>query len=180
MHRVLYAVLVGLVGAGIVHVVILLLLPSYSQRDAWSRLTEMADLYGVTPIDVPPGERPLLRSADPFFRSVACRFDLADGIAHIGADGEVPFWSASVYDRTGQNVYSFNDRTQTGPSLDFAVMTSAQIIEVRKELPQSLEQSVFVEANIGEGIVVVRAFVPDSTYVKPVEDFLKTVDCGVD
>ncbi|MBX3575872.1 MAG: DUF1254 domain-containing protein [Rhizobiaceae bacterium] len=180
MHRVLYAVLVGLVGAGIVHVVILLLLPTYSQRDAWSRLTEMADMYGVAPIDVMPGERPLLRTADPFFHSVACRFDLADGIAHVGADGKVPFWSVSVYDRTGQNVYSFNDRTQTGPSLDFAVMTSAQIVEVRKELPQSLEQSVFVEANIGEGIVVVRAFIPDSTYERPVEDFLKTVDCGVD
>ena len=180
MPRFIYALLVGLVGAGIVHIAILLLLPSYSERDAWSRLSEMADVYGVTPLDVPAGEKPIIRSADPFFKAVACRFDLADGIAHIEADGDVPFWSASVYDRNGQNVYSFNDRTQTGPSLDFAVMTPAQIVEVRKELPAALDQAVFVEASLGEGIVVVRAFVPDESYSSIVATFLRTVSCGVE
>ena len=51
MLRLLYALLVGIVGAGIVHIVVLLLVPSYSERDAWSRLSEMADLYGIAPLD---------------------------------------------------------------------------------------------------------------------------------
>ncbi|HTV68204.1 MAG TPA: DUF1254 domain-containing protein [Rhizobiaceae bacterium] len=179
MSRLLYALAVGLVGAGIVHIAILFLIPAYSERDAWSRLTEMADLYGVTPLEVPAGEKPLIRSADPFFKAIACRFDLADGIAHVGGTGEVPFWSVSVYDRNGQNVYSFNDHTQEGTTLDFAVMTPAQIVEVRKELPAALERSVFVEANIGEGIVVIRAFAPDDSYAAIVSTFLKSVSCGV-
>jgi len=42
MRKLLYAVLLGLIGAGIVHIVILILLPLFSQRDAWSRLAAAA------------------------------------------------------------------------------------------------------------------------------------------
>jgi uncharacterized membrane protein len=180
MLRAFYALILGLVGAGIVHISILLLLPSFSERDAWSRLTELADLYGVASVDTAQGERPILRSADPLFTAVACRFDLRDGIAHVQADTLVPFWSASVYDRNGQNVYSFNDRTSLGAPLDFAVMTPAQIVEVQKELPVALESAVFVEAPIDEGIMVVRAFIPDSSWTRIVRGFLRTVTCSVE
>jgi len=36
--RLLYAVVLGLVGAAIVHIAVLFLLPRLSERDAWSRL----------------------------------------------------------------------------------------------------------------------------------------------
>jgi len=37
LRRLFHAVLLGLVGAGIVHIVVLLLVPEFSERDAWSR-----------------------------------------------------------------------------------------------------------------------------------------------
>jgi uncharacterized membrane protein len=83
----------------------------------------------------------------------------------------------SVYDRNGQNIFSFNDRTAADGKIDFVVLTPIQTIEVRKELPERFVNAVFVEADIGEGIVLVRAFVPDPTWRPAVEAFLGGLSC---
>ena len=175
MLRLLYAVAVGLVGAGIVHVAVLMLLPGFSERDAWSRLAMAADLYRVVRIDASAGA--LIRSVDPLFFAAACRFDLSEGIVHVRAPGKAPFWSVSVYDRAGQNIYSFNDRTNESGALDFVVLTRPQTIELRKALPADLEGSIFVETAVDEAIVVVRAFVPDESWEPTVAEFLDQITC---
>ena len=177
MLRLAYAVLLGLVGAGIVHVAVLLLLPVVSERDAWSRLAGAGDLYTVTPLYGDGAGKGVLRSIDPLFQAVACRFDLADGVLHLGGVGRLPYWSVSVYDRGGQNIYSFNDRSATKGILDLVVLTPAQMVEVRKDLPQAYAESVFVEADIGEGIAVVRGFVPDDSWAPSVARELGHLTC---
>lgn len=172
-----YAVLVGLVGAGIVHIAVLLMLPSFSERDAWSKLAAAGELYTVHRTAATPGAPSVLQSPDPFFDAVTCRFDLGEGIAHLTAEGTVLFWSASVYDRNGQNIYSFNDRTAADGSLDFVIATPLQMTEVRKNLPPEFEKSVFVEADIDEGIVVIRAFVPDTSWKPGIDTYLNSVSC---
>jgi uncharacterized membrane protein len=175
-----YAILVGLVGAGIVHIAILLMLPSFSERDAWSKLAASAEPYAVTRLAQAAGRPSVLRSPDPFFNAIACRFDLGEGIAHLAAEGSVPFWSASVYDRNGQNIYSFNDRTSADGTLDFVIATPLQMTEMRKNLPAEFETSVFVEADIGEGIVVIRSFVPDASWKPVISGYLDSVSCRTD
>lgn len=178
MARLSYAVLLGLVGAGIVHIAVLLLLPQLTQRDAWSRLASASEVYVVAPADGSGGAKPVVEAPDPLFRAVACRFDLRDGPVRVEAEGQVPFWSASVYGRSGQNVYNFNDRTAADGRLDFVVVTPAQMIDMRKDLPADLETSVFVEADIDEGIVVVRAFTPDDSWNAIVSSYVRTIACA--
>jgi uncharacterized membrane protein len=175
--RLLYAILLGLVGAGIVHIVVLLLLPTLGERDAWSRLAAVTDLYVVVPADGSDQSQPVVEAPDPQFLAIACRFDLEDGPVRVRGQGTVPFWSASIYDRSGQNVYNFNDRTAEAGALDFVVVTSAQMIEMRKELPADLASSVFVEADIDEGMLVVRSFVPDDSWTKTIATYLGSVSC---
>lgn len=176
MARLLHAILLGLLGAGVVHIIVLLLVPTYSQRDAWSVLSERSNYYTMTRVD-PPGARPLIASIDPLFNAVACRFDLGEGIVRVNGTGEVPYWSVSVYDRGGQNVFSFNDNSTQDRTLDFVVATSVQMIELRNALPVEFDRSVFIEADIGEGIVVVRAFAPDESWDDTVARYLAGLDC---
>lgn len=177
MTRLLHALLLGIVGAGIVHIAVLFLLPVYTERDAWTQLSQASDFYKPTRIGGSAATTPLVRSVDPLFTAVACRFDLADGVLHVKAPGQTPFWSMSVYDRNGQNVFSFNDRTSSDGRVDFVVLTPAQTNEVRKSLPEDFVNSVFVEANIDQGIAVVRAFLPDPTWRVAVSRFLDTLSC---
>jgi uncharacterized membrane protein len=177
MRRLLHAILLGLLGAGIVHIVVLLLVPEFSERDAWSRLAMASDLYKMTRLDAEAGGAPVVKSVDPLFYAAACRFDLTEGMVRVKAPGNVPFWSASVYDRNGHNVYSFNDHSATGGVLDAVVLTPAQMIEVRKDLPEELQGAIFVEASIGEGIFVIRTFVPDESRKPIVSRFLEQSSC---
>lgn len=176
MTRLLYAVLVGLVGAGVAHIVILLLLPHYSEQDAWARLAAKDDFYAFTRISG-GGMQPVIGDVDPFFDAVGCRFDLSDGVVHVQAPGHVPFWSVSVYDSRGQNIYSLNDRAQVLGDLDLVLVTPAQMIELRKDVPKEFEKSVFVEADVDKGIVALRGFVPDDTWKPTIANYLDGASC---
>ena len=177
MRSLLHALILGLLGAGIVHIVVLFLVPEFSERDAWSRLAMASEFYKMTRLDVEAGGAPVVKSVDPLFYAAACRFDLADGLVRIRAPGDVPFWSASVYDRNGHNIYSFNDHNANGEKLDAVVLTPAQMIDVRRDLPEDLQGAIFVEAPIEEGIFVVRAFVPDESWKPIVSRFLEQSAC---
>jgi uncharacterized membrane protein len=177
MRKLIYAALLGLVGAGIVHIAVLLMVPEFSERDAWSRLAQASDLYKVTRLDAEAGGPPVVKSVDPLFFAAACRFDLAEGMVQIKSPDTVPFWSVSIYDRSGHNIYSFNDHSATNGLLDAVALTPAQMLEVRKQLPEDLEGSVFVETPIDEGIIVVRSFVPDESSKPRVSRFLDQSSC---
>lgn len=177
MLRLLHALLLGLLGAGIVHIVVLLLVPAYSERDAWSQLAASTGLYQPARLDAGPGMTPIVKSVDPLFDAAACRFDLSDGILHINAKGQTPFWSVSVYNRAGENIYSFNDHTLPDGKVDFIVLTPAQMIELRKEIPEGIENMIYVESSAEQGIVVLRSFVPDDSWKKSVSDFLGSISC---
>ncbi|PWJ85337.1 putative membrane protein [Pseudaminobacter salicylatoxidans] len=178
MLRLLHALLLGLVGAGIVHIAVLLLLPMISQNDAWSRLAASSDLYKITRLDAESGVTPVVRLVDPLFDAAACRFDLSDGVLKVTANGHAPFWSVSVYNRAGENIYSFNDHTLPDGGIDFIVLTSTQLVELRKEMPEGLDKSIYVESPDEQGIVVVRGFVPDKSWEKQVVDFLGGISCA--
>lgn len=178
MRRFFHACLLGLIGAGIVHISILLLVPFYSQKDAWSALSEQANFYRVTRLD-PAGRQPLIDSLDPLFQAVACRFDLSDGVVRFSGAGTAPYWSISVYDRAGQNVFSLNDRSASSGQLDFVIATPVQMIELRNAIPVEFDASVFIEANIAEGIVVARAFTPDESRKDTVANFLQGLACDL-
>ncbi|MGE0280209.1 MAG: DUF1254 domain-containing protein [Rhizobiaceae bacterium] len=172
--------IIGLIGAGIVHIAVLLLLPRMSPRDAWSRLAEQADLYEVSPYVTDSDLAGAAGIADPFFQAVACRIDLSEGIAHVQGSGVVPYWSASVYDRSGQNIYSLNDRGAKSGQLDVVVLTPAQMVDLRKAPLEELQNAVFVETPISQGIVVVRGFAPDQTWVRSVAEFLGAIECAAE
>ncbi len=177
MSKLFYAILLGLVGAGIVHIVILLLIPAFSERDAWSRLEKSGPTYSFVKTVTDDDTVQTIKSADPLFESAACRFDLRNGPVRILGTGTVPFWSVSVYDRRGQNLYSFNDRIATGGVLDLLIVNPAQILELRKDPPPEIVSAVIAETEIEEGVVVLRSFMPDSSWSRHVQNYINQAVC---
>lgn len=180
MSRFLHAILLGLIAAGIVHIVILFLVPIYSERSAWAVLSEQGDAYTFIRLDQ-DGAPPLIPSIDPLFNAVACRFNLEEGKLRVyergQSRGEIPYWSASVYDRSGQNLFSFNNNLSSDGTIDFVIASPVQINELRNLVPAEFDRSVFVEADTTEGIVVIRAFVPDISWEESVSSYLSGLSC---
>lgn len=177
MLKVIYAVLVGIVGAGIVHIVVLLLLPYYAERDAWTLISEAGPEYSMVQLNRTAAAATVLSDADPLFEVGACRFDLAQGMVHISGSERMPYWSLSLFDRRGINIYSLNDRTATDGVLDVVIATPAQLLEFRRSAPEEYAESVVVEADASEAIAVVRSFVPDISWRQTVERNLAATTC---
>ena len=93
--------------------------------------------------------------------------------------GLVPFWSLSIYNRNGENVFSINDRTANQTDLSVTVATAPQIVELKKGLAPELETSIVAEVEMGEGFVVLRAFAENDGMRPTVLGFLDRASCDL-
>ena len=177
MGRLLYLLLVGVVGAGMVHIASLFLIPHVSESDAWSRLATLAEPETFAIIEPGSPIAASMRVLDPRFMTAACRFSLRDGPVLLSGEGHPPFWSISIYNRHGENIFSLNDRIATDGILSIAVVTPLQMIELQNDMPTELSKSILAEADIDDGFVVLRAFVPDQSYKAGVRKFIAGAGC---
>ncbi|MVA99867.1 DUF1254 domain-containing protein [Nitratireductor sp. CAU 1489] len=177
MLRLAYTILPGLVGAAIVHIAILLLLPAYAERDAWSRLEQAGAPNSFVRLPEAASATRGARAPDPFMAAGACRFDVSASGVRVQSSQKPLFWSVSVYNRWGHNIYSLNDRTASDGLLDLVVVSPDQMIDLRKELPETLAGSIIIEVEEDIGIVVVRVFRPDATFAPLVDEFFASTRC---
>lgn len=178
IRATLLALLTGLAGAAVLHIIIILALPSFTGLDAYTRLTT----YEAPNRFIVFGDRPDemgFSNADPYLRTAACIFDVGDRPMHLLAAGSVPFWSFAVYDSSSNEVFSMNDRSAAGGELDAIIASPQQLAAIRKSNPDVISQSVLIEMPRPEGYVVLRALAPSPSFEEPARDFLMEASCEV-
>lgn len=176
MRSVLYAIAVGLVGAAVLHIVIILSLPSFTGRDAYTRVQAFGETNRFFPL-ANAGDTLAPINDDPAMKTAVCAFSVENGPIRLFAQGEVPFWSLAVYDSASNEVFSMNDRTSVTGALDTLIATPIQLIGIRKAVPQELEQAILVEMRGEEGYAVLRTFVPTESRQEAATAFLGDASC---
>ncbi|MGI9354058.1 MAG: DUF1254 domain-containing protein [Rhizobiaceae bacterium] len=181
MKTALYTLVIMLVVAGIVHVATILLIPSYASNDAWAQLSDDAGKWSFNIVGRPGAKSRAkasrLPKLDPALNVAACVFDLKEASVRVEAGGDLPFWSVAVFDRQGQNIYSFNDRTAIERQLLMVVVNPIQRARLRKNPIEELEQAVVVETEATEGFILLRALQSDESWAPQVEQFLRGASC---
>lgn len=177
MKRAFYALLVAFVLAGIVHILIILLIPNYAAKDAWAKLAGVAGPWKFVMVAEPGGQNSVLPVVDPAFGTAACRYDLSEAPVKVTGDGQLPFWSIAIFDRQGRNIYSFNDRTAIERKLSLLVINPVQMAQIRKNPPPDSDKAVLVETNSSQGFVIIRAFQENSSWGPAVRKFLTEAKC---
>ncbi len=177
MLKVLLAVITGLVGAALLHLVIILALPYFSEKDAYTRVLAEGErhLFHRLP-DL--RDRAGLVQDDPFMEVSVCAYDISQGPVRIYANGPVPFWSVAIYDAASNEVFSINDRTAAAGILDVVLATPVQLTVLRKSLPQPIDQSILVETQQADGYVVLRTMVPQPSFAPAAGAFLSAAVCA--
>ena len=181
MTRFVYATAVGLVGALLVHLAIVFLLPLLSEQAVFNKLAERVVLDRPAPLEtLIDGEdaSPPVDMLDPFFQTAICRFDLSRGGLLVRANGRLPFWSVSVFDSRADSFFSANDRITAGQRLDLAVLDAGQMRYARQNEPENLATAVIAAADSPQGFVVVRGFVPDESWRAVAAAFFDALQCG--
>ena len=178
MLRFLLAVLTGIVGALLLHIIIILSVPHFTTRDAYSRVLAEGEANRFVLLGSKP-DAAGLANGDPTLRLAVCSFSVADGPVQITSSGQVPFWSMVVYDKSSNEVFSMIDRTSVAGDPDVVVATPAQLNSLRKNLPEDAAQSILVEMPSDNGFVVLRTWVPLPSLEEAAKNFLSDADCDL-
>ena len=168
MLRILFALLAGLFGAALLHLVIILSLPHFTGRDAATRVASEGDIdtfYLLGGTD------------DPFVHTAVCSFDTEENPVRFTAKGNVPFWSIALYDEASNEIFSMNDRTSVGGAVDILIGSPIQLTELRKALPAELGKTILVESARSEGYAVLRTVAPQSSFDAAAKSFLSNAGC---
>ena len=178
MRRTIVFAFGGLLLAGVIHIAVVFLVPYYSSRDAWARLSSFgADRqFHLLPLAA-AGAEPL-DSLDPHMLHAVCRFSLASDPVRIVATLPDDFWSIAIFDRRGRNVYSLDDRSAERSALDLEIITPVQMARLRQNPPASLDTAIVVELPIDEGFAVLRVFVGGGSVVARATEALQTANCS--
>lgn len=176
--QIIFAVVTGLIGAALLHLVIVLALPNFSERDAYTRVLAEGEIHRFYPLGEKPDAAGLSQD-DPFVDLAVCAFDVSERPARLtAANAGVPFWSLAIYDQSSNEMFSINDRTSAGGVLDLVIATPVQLTTLRKAPPPAISQSILYETKQAEGYVVLRSLAPQKSFAEIASQFLAGATCA--
>ena len=177
MRSVLLAIAIGIVGAALIHVVIILALPLWTGKDAFTRVKALGAENRFYSLANEPNTTGLYND-DPHIRTAVCHFDISDGPVQVIASSNVPMWTVSAFNTSSDETYSMNDRSSIGTNVDVAFVTPAQMLQMRRSMPLALARAVLVELPQPEGYVALRAVAPTPSHEPAVRAFLANAVCA--
>ena len=175
IRRISYLALCGVFFAGIVHIVIILLIPLLGSKDAARQIVRSGETLKFERITDDPSIR--IADVDPFFETAICRYDLSRNGVLIEGPKIPTFWSASVFDEDGRIVYSLSNRSAIANILKVVVVNPVQMADIRELQPEEIETSILVESAAARGFLILRALVRDASFAPDARRFLDSAIC---
>lgn len=180
IRRFALATLAGLVLAGIVHIVTILLIPQLSEHDAAAAYMTLGTGGKAELISSGAPSKPDLRDADPATVMAVCSFDLSAGPVRVVArTGSLPL-GLSLHRRGGGVVYAITDRAAIRGTLEFVVMTEAQHDErlANDEDGETLRE-LRVVSDTEQGLIAARVLAERPSDRPEAEALATGVACGL-
>jgi uncharacterized membrane protein len=178
MIRTSLWILAGLVLGGIIHIVVILLLPMLSATAAWDRVNALGPADGVQVLAAVAAEQPNPLRLDPELAYAVCRLDLRQGPGTVAGNLPQAFWSVAVYGRNGTVVYSTTNRDSTSNLLDLGLFNPVQTRLLAEQKLDVAEGLLIVEAQEDDLMVVVRLAPPHPAMRARYEKALAGLKCG--
>ncbi|MCL6708262.1 hypothetical protein M8R20_14780 [Pseudomonas sp. R2.Fl] len=176
LTAILTAVLTGLIGAAVLHIVIILALPHFTGKDAYTRVRSEGAANRFHLLDAAP-DRLGLANTDPYLRTAVCHFETRDRAVRLTAPANAGFWSLAVYDRNSNEVFSMNDRTSVDGTLDVVVASPVQVARLRRQPPEALSDAIIIEIAVPAGYAVLRTLAPQASFESGAVAFLSAAGC---
>jgi len=182
VRRFALASVAGLVLAAIVHIVVVLLIPVLSERDATSAYLALGSAGQAELISRQGGDRalPSLREADPFAATAACGYDLGAGPVRVVArTGALPL-GLTVHRRGGGVLYAITDRAAIRGVIEFIVMTEAQQDErIARDDENEAVRELRIVSDTPQGLIVSRVLAKRPSDRADAEVLATGVACGL-
>ena len=178
MIRFLLWLLGGVVLGGIIHIIVILTLPSLAEEDLWTRIEALgADSRMLILPPVEAGE-PNPLGLDPKLVYGICEIDLARGPAYVSGLLPNAFWSVALYNEAGVITYSTTNRDGIGQVLEIGIFNAAQTRLLAQQQLDVEEGVLVVEAASDKLAVLVRLSPPHEAMRARFAEALSRTECG--
>ncbi|RDJ20426.1 hypothetical protein DWF00_04470 [Bosea caraganae] len=179
VRRFALATLAGLVLAGIVHIVTVLLIPQVSEHDAAAAYATLGTGGKAELLPTGAGQ-PDLRDADPATVTAVCSYDLSAGPMRVVArTGSLPL-GLSLHRRGGGVVYAITERAAIRGTLEFVVMTEAQHDDrLAQDDEGETNRELRVVSDTEQGLIVARVLMERPSDRTEAEALATGVACGL-
>lgn len=178
MKNLALPIAVGLVLAGIVHLVSVLIMPNFAERDAYSRLSVIGSANTVAQIDDPTPFGAVLPATDPAFVTAVCLYDLGEGPLRLRVPTTGDYTSVSFYTRRGLAFYAINDRSAGRRVIELDLMSAKQKAALPDDEDVTAADRLIVVAPENEGIVLMRALARERGARDEIKRRMDAATCG--
>jgi uncharacterized membrane protein len=174
-----FYIVLGLVLAGLIHIVAVLMLPALAPRNAQARLAALGPANTMIAIPAAaPGHQAIPMMA-PDVRYAFCRFDLSSGPVRLKAVVPDELWLIAIYTPEGENFYSVVAADMKRSQINLVIASPDQTVEeAGVDAPEGSEDVIVVNAPVSEGIVLIRAPLAGTSRASQAERALKSTSCG--
>ena len=174
----LYVVL-GVVLAGLIHIVAVLTLPILAPKNAHARLATLGPANTIIELPAAAPGRQVMPMMAPDVRYAFCRFDLTNGPVRLKASVADDLWLIALYTPEGDNFYSVAGADMKRAQIDLVITAADQTIEeAGVDAPETSDEVVVVNSPVTEGIALIRAPLVGPSRAAQAEHALKTTFCG--
>jgi uncharacterized membrane protein len=169
----------GLVLAGLIHIVSVLTLPMLAPKNAHARLAAIGPANTMIELPASAPGRQFMPMMAPDVRYAFCRFDLANGPVRLRATVPDDLWLIALYTPEGDNFYSVAGADMKRAEIDLVIAGADQTVEeAGVDAPESSDEVVVVNSPVTEGIALIRAPLVGPSRAARAEQALKTTFCG--
>ena len=175
MIRTLLWLVAGVLLGLVIHIGVVLALPSLASRDVWTRLADTIQPSAMTVLPAPHADEANPLRLDPEIAYGVCRMNLTTAPGALTGVLPDAFWSLAVYDRSGAAIYSTTNRDGIGRVIDIGVFNPAQtrlLARQQLDVADPLEEPAMAQA------VVVRLAPPHAVMRARFEAALAALSCG--
>ncbi len=170
----------GLVLAGLIHIVAVLALPSLAPKNGFSRFAALGPVNTV--IQLPPatpGQQPMPMMA-PDVRYAFCRFDLSNGPVRLSTTITDELLLIALYTPEAENFYSVVGADMTRPDVQLIITTADQAVEeAGVDAPETADNVIVVNSPVKEGIALLRLPLAGPSRANYAERALLATSCGL-
>lgn len=173
-------VALGLVLAGLIHIVAVLALPSLAPKNGFSRFAALGPVNTV--IQIPPaapGQQPMPMMA-PDVRYAFCRFDLSNGPVRLSTKIADELLLIALYTPEAENFYSVVGADMKRPEVELIISTADQTVEeAGVDAPETADNVIVVNSPVNEGIALLRLPLAGPSRANYAERALLATSCGL-
>jgi uncharacterized membrane protein len=172
-------IMLGLVLAGLIHIVSVLTLPMLAPKNAYARIAAIGPANTMIELPAAAPGRQVMPMIAPDVRYAFCRFDLANGPVRLKATVPDDLWLIALYTPEGDNFYSVAGADMKRAEIDLVITGADQTVEeAGVDAPESSDEVIVVNSPVTKGIALIRAPLVGPSRAARAEQALKSTFCG--